>query len=88
LDDECFGYGGQGTFSGATIDYAGVATESADFFISGEPARRLTEPEAIPIRKSLAAVEGDKLDTIKELRVYSLQLEGQSFIVIQRANQD
>ncbi|MGA2834331.1 MAG: hypothetical protein ABSE55_14780 [Terracidiphilus sp.] len=88
LDDECFGYGGQGTFSGASIAYAGVAAESVDPFISGEPARRLTEQEAMPIRNALAAVMGDKLDSTKELRVYSMQLGGQSVTVIQRAYQD
>jgi hypothetical protein len=88
LDNECFGYSGQGTFSGASIAYAGVAAESVGSFISGEPARRLTEPEAMSIRKAMAAVMGDKLDSTKELRVYSMQLDGQSITIIQRAYQD
>jgi hypothetical protein len=88
LDDECFGYGGIGTFSGNSIAYAAVAAESTELFAVGEPAMRLADREAEPIRKAFAAALGEKLDSIKELRVYSLHLEGQSFIIIQRAYQD
>jgi hypothetical protein len=88
LDDECFGYGGTGTFSGNSISYATVAASSADYFIPGLPAKRLAEKDAEPIRKALAATAGGKLDSTKVLRVYSMQLEGQDLFVIQRAFQD
>lgn len=88
LDNECFGIGGQGAFTGGPIRYAAVATESSKIFTAGEPARRLPEQDAEPIRKALASAVGNKLDSTKELRVYSLRLEGKSLLVIQRAFQD
>src|SRR5450631_959244 len=39
LDRECFGYGGQGTYSGAPIAYAAVATSSPDIFTVGDSAK-------------------------------------------------
>ena len=88
LDDECFGYGGQGIFSGGNIRYAAVAAESTGIFSAGNPAKRLPDQQAEPVRKALAATVGNKLDSTKELLVYSIEMEGQSFFVIQRAYQD
>lgn len=88
LDDECFGIGGQGTFSGGPIRFAAVAAESTDIFTEGESARRLVDHDAEPVRKSLAATVGNKLDSTKELRVYTVRIEDQSLLVIQRAFQD
>lgn len=88
LDDECFGIGGDGTFDGGPIRYAAVAAESPDIFTTGPAARRLPESEAEPVRRGLAAAVGNKLDTTKELRVYSVVLENQSLLIIQRAFQD
>jgi hypothetical protein len=88
LDDECFGYGGQGTFAGRSIRYAAVAAESTGIFSPGNPAKRLPDHDAEPVRKALAATVGNKLDSIKELRVYSTEMEGRSFFLIQRAYQD
>jgi hypothetical protein len=88
LDDECFGYGGQGIFAGGKIRYAAVAAESTEIFSSGSSAKRLPDQDAEPIRKALAAKVENKLDSTKELRVYSIELEGRSFVLIQRAYQD
>jgi hypothetical protein len=88
LDDECFGYGGKGTFSGNSIFYAAVAAESSESFISGKPARRLAEPQAGPIRKALAESVGGKLVSTKDMRVYSVQLENRELFVVQRAFQN
>jgi hypothetical protein len=85
---DCFGYEGEGTFFGNSISFAAVAAESDEFFRTGQSARRLGEQDATPIRKALAQVAGNRLDSIKELRVYSVQLEGQNLIVVQRALQD
>jgi hypothetical protein len=87
LDHECFGIYGHGTFTGADIRYAAVASESGDIFTTAPPASRLPEAEAEPVRKAFAAAVGDKLDTTDELRVYAVKLEGQSLLVIQRAFQ-
>jgi hypothetical protein len=88
LDDECFGYGGHGTFSGGDIRYAAVAAESTGIFSPGNPAKRLPDHVAETVRKALAATVGNKLDSTKELRVYSVEMEGHSFFVVQRAYQD
>jgi len=40
------------------------------------------------VRKALSALIPSKLDSTAELRIYSVQLGGQSFFVIQRAFQD
>jgi hypothetical protein len=88
LDTECFGYGGQGTYSGASINYAGVAASSPAIFSAGRPARRLSHHDAEPIVTLLSAAVGEKLDSTKELQVYSLRLEGHDLFVVQRAFQD
>lgn len=88
LDRECFGYGGKGTFTEGSIRYAAVGAERTEFFAPGGAAHHLGEPEAELIRKALATAVGDKLDSTKELRVHSVNLEGQSLIVVQRAYQD
>jgi hypothetical protein len=88
LDHECFGYGGQGTYSGAPIAYAAVATSSPDIFTIGESAKRLTSRDAEPVRKAFAATVGDQLDSKRELRVYVLRLEGHELLAVQRAFQD
>ena len=87
LDNECYGIYGKGNFTGADIRYAAVAAESADSFTTGPKAARITESEAISVRRALARTVGKKLDSTKELRVYSVTLEGQSLLVIQRAFQ-
>ncbi len=86
--DSCFGYGGIGAFSGASISFAAVAAESNEFFTVGESAHRLPESKAKPVRAALIAALGDHLASFEELRVYQLQLEKRSFFVIQRALQD
>ena len=88
LDTDCFGYGGDGHFTGGPIKSAGVAVESSANFISGSSAHRLSEEDAQPIRLALAATVGKKLDSTEELRVYSVVLEGRSLLVVQRAFQD
>ena len=88
LSDECFGYGGEGTYSDASVRYAAVAASSGDIFTAGRSAKRLTNPEAAEIREAFAMSVGKKLDSKRELRVYSVQLEGQDFLVLQRAFQD
>ena len=88
LDHECFGFGGHGSFTGGPIQSAAVAAESGVLFAEGTSALRLPESDAQSIRKALAAAVGTKLDSTKELRVYSVSLEAHSFIVVQRAFQD
>ena len=85
---ECFGYGGQGTYTGPSITYAAVAASTTSIFTVGAPAKRLADADAEPIRKAFAAAVGNKLDSAKELRVYALRLENHDFIAVQRAYQD
>ena len=88
LDQDCFGFGGDGDITGGQVKSATVAAESGTDFISGTSAHRLSEQEAQPIRRALAAVLGKKLDSTEELRVYSVELEGRALLVVQRAFQN
>lgn len=88
LDHECFGMSGAGRFSAGAIRSAAVAAEAADLFTVGASAHRLPESSASPMRKALAEAVGNKLDTIKEIRVYALNLDGHDLLVFQRAFQD
>jgi hypothetical protein len=88
IDNECFGISGQGSFSGGPIRFGAVAAESPGIFTEGGSARRLADQEAEPVRKALATVVGNKLDSMKELRVYSILMNGKSLLVVQRAYQD
>jgi hypothetical protein len=86
--DECFDYTGKGTYSGASIGGTAIAASSTEMFTTGSSARLLTDHEFAPIRKELSALIPSKFDSARELRIYSVYLEGQSFFVIQRAFQD
>jgi hypothetical protein len=86
--DECFGYTGNGTYSDASIGGTAIAADSTNIFTTGPSARRLTGKEIEPIRMALSKLVPTKLDSIEELRIYSLDLEGQDFFVVQRAFQD
>jgi hypothetical protein len=88
LDHECFGIYGKGTFTGDALRYAAVAAEKSDFFAPGEAARRMPQAEAAQVRQELKQTVGEKLDSTKDLRVYSVRLEGRELIVVQRAFQD
>jgi hypothetical protein len=86
--EDCFSYGGEGTISGAAIRFAGVGASSEEIFRPGPPARRVPGAEADKVRNAYAAVAGDTLDSPKELRVYSIEIEGRQLFVIQRAFED
>jgi hypothetical protein len=101
--DSCFGYGGTGTYSGATITYATVAASSASPFSVGPSAKRISEKEAKPIWEAFAATAKEKLESAAEyqtlagvvdsdptfeLRFYSVHLGGREYIVVQRAFQE
>jgi hypothetical protein len=88
LDQECFGMGGRGKFNAGAIRSAAVAAEEADLFSAGASAHRLSEPDAAQMREALAQAVGSKLDTTKELRVYTVNLDGHDLLVFQRAFQD
>jgi hypothetical protein len=85
---ECFDYSGIGAYSGAPIRGTAIAASSAEMFTTGPSAKQLINAEAEPVRNALSALVPAKLDSIKELRIYSLRLEGQDFVVVQRAYQD
>lgn len=86
--DECYGYAGSGTYSGGSINSTALAASSTDVFTTGSPAHRLTLKESEPIRRALSTFVPSKFDSTEWLRIYTVQLEGQSFFVVQRAFQD
>jgi len=88
LDKECFGYGGKGNFTGASVRYAAVAASTDAEFDQGPTAKRILGADAELVRKAFASTMGARIDSIEELRFYSFELEGQSLVVVQRAYQD
>ena len=81
---ECFNYTGSGTYSGVPIGSTAIAASSTEMFTAGSSAKRLTAQDAEPVLKGLTTLVPSKLDSTKELRIYSLRLEGQDFFIIQR----
>jgi hypothetical protein len=85
---ECYDYTTTGDYAGAPIQKTAIAAESTQIFTKGPPASRLSPAEGQPIRRDLEALVPSKLDSTQDLRMYRVQLEGKSFIVVQRAFQD
>jgi len=86
--DECSVFTGSGTYSGAPINGTAIAASSTEMFTTGPSARRLASQEAAPIIKAISALVPAKLDSTKELRIYSFSLEGQDLLVVQRHYRD
>ena len=85
---ECFGYSGSGTYTGPPIQDTAIAASSTTIFTMRPSAERLSDQGAERVRKALTALVPAKLDSLKELRIYSLRLEGRDLLVIQRAFED
>jgi len=84
----CYSYDGVGTYSGSTIAGSAIAAESTDFFAGAAPPRSLGSDESAPIRKALAALVPKRLDSLSGLRLFSLDMQGQRLVVVQRAFSD
>ena len=82
---ECFGYDGVGTYSGAIISASAIAASSPEFFAASGPLQPLDKAAAAPILKALAALIPEKLDSESHLRLFSLQIESQNVVIVQRA---
>jgi hypothetical protein len=83
--DECFGYRGTGTYSGAEIRMAAIAASSNDFFSVNPPPQFLRDAEAMPVLKAFAAAVPGGLDSSSNLNVVSVRLEGQDLALVQRS---
>jgi hypothetical protein len=82
---ECFGYTEKGTHSGANIATSAIAASSSDFFSDSPAPQLLSNTEAKPILKAFAAAVSGGLDSNLHLKVFSLRLEGQDLILVQRS---
>ena len=85
---ECFDYSGTGTYSGAVIERSALATDSTDIFADTKPVKQLTKQDSLAVRGLLAELVPKKLDSIKGVQVFEVELEGKSFFVVQRAFSD
>jgi hypothetical protein len=83
--DECLSYTEKGTYSGANIATSAIGASSSDFFSDSPPPRLLSSIEAKPFLKAFAAAVPGGLDSNSHLRAFSLRLEGQELILLQRA---
>ena len=86
--DECYGYIGTGTYSGAAIRRFAIAANSAKFFAESLPAHPLSQRESVAEYKALKGLVPKRLDTTEKLRLFAVRLEGHKMIVIQRAYAD
>jgi len=101
--DSCFGYGGDGTYSGVPIAYATIAASSADLFTAGPLPKRLSEGAAEPIRKALAASYWEKLEeavwvdwrtggarfeSTLDLTVSSIRINGEELFIVKRDSEE
>jgi hypothetical protein len=85
---ECYGFVGEGTYSGATIQKSAIAASSVDLFTDGPALKQVETRKATAIRKALAAFVPKKLDSTDDLRIFSINLETQDLLVVQRAYAD
>jgi hypothetical protein len=85
---ECFGYSGDGTYSGARIEKSAIAASSSDIFAPPTPPRIVTASEATAIRRALRPLVPKRLDTVEDLRIMPLQLESTDLLIVQRAYAD
>lgn len=85
---ECFDYTGSGTYRGPSIRNTAIAASSTTMFTTGPAAERLTNQDAEQVRKALRVFVPAKFDSLKELQIYSLRLEGQDLLIVQKAYQD
>lgn len=86
--DECYDYTGVGTYPGASLHGTAIASDAPEFFAEGSAVTQVSPGDAAPIRNALRKFVPSKLDSLLELRLYRVELEGQQFIVAQRAYQD
>jgi hypothetical protein len=86
--DECYGYIGTGTYSGAAIRRFAIATSSAKFFAESVPPHLLSQGESVALRKALNVLVPQRLDTTEKLRLFAVRLEGRGIFLIQRSYAD
>jgi hypothetical protein len=82
---ECFDYSGTGTYQGAQIQISAIAASSTDSFLKGAPIKQLDRAAAGSIRTALSAMVGKKMDSTQHLQLFSIELEGQKLMIVQRS---
>lgn len=83
--NECYGFSGTGTYSGAGLAKSAIAANSGEFFADSTPPRNLDKEESAASRKALARLVPKRLHSTKQLRISALRLEGQDMLIVQRA---
>ena len=86
--DECNSYTGTATYSGKPIAHAAIAANSANFFAESFPLEPLGAAAAAPILKSLSTLVPARLDSTSGLQLFSVTLDGQSFVIVKRGFTD
>jgi hypothetical protein len=82
---ECFGYTGTGKYSGANIETSAIAASSTDFFSDGPAPQLLPDVTAKSFLKAFADAVPGGLDSDLFLKVFSLRLETQDLVLVQRS---
>jgi hypothetical protein len=86
--DECFDYVGNGTYAGARLDRSAVASAMTEMFVAASPLMPLSGSDAAALGKLLKLAVGEKLDSAKNMRSWSVNLAEHNLIVVQRAYED
>lgn len=86
--DECFNSSGPGTYSGAALMRSAVAASSAEWFEDAPPIQLVGKEQSQPIRQALVRLAPKRFESLERLRYYTVRLEGQDLIVVQRTYPD
>jgi hypothetical protein len=85
---ECYGYATSSKYSNGVLRSSAIATDTPSIFAVGTSATRLSEPQSAAVMRQLTPLIPAKLDSDQKLKMYAIQLEGKSFVVVQRAFDD
>jgi hypothetical protein len=85
---ECYGFNGPGTSTGSRIANSAIAASSPELFDSAAAPTLVAPSEAPAIRKALSRLVTKRLDTVEDLRILHLRIEGLNMLIVQRAYAD
>jgi hypothetical protein len=85
---ECFSYVGPRTYAGANIKQSAIAASSTDLFSDSPLLHHVGIAESKPALQALQAFVPKSLDSVAHLQLFSVQLDGQDVVVVQRTFSD
>lgn len=83
---ECYDFTGKGTYTGGSLAYSAIAASSDELFNGSPPLKLLDDEGGAQIYKAVAAAT--RFGATQQLRIWVVNLEAQSMLVVQRASGD